>query len=143
MNSTTVAITGTEHGTTIVHRMRHGPAPSTRAASSMSAGRLRKKFISSSTLNTGTEPAKISAAKLSMRLYFCIVMYHGIVPPLNSMQKTSTHIRIVLGLYSCEVLESGYAIMMMTTIVQIVPSTTRPTEIINEFQNVPSPIISS
>ena len=109
----------------------------------MSAGRLRKKFIRSSTLNTGTEPAKISAARLSISPYFCIVMNHGIVPPLNSMQNTRTHIRIVLGLYSLDLLESGYAIIMMTTMVQIVPNTTRPTEIIHEFQNAPSPIISS
>ena len=68
VNRMMVASMGTEQGTTMLNRMRHGPAPSTRAASSRFCGRLRKKFITSKRLNTGRPPHNTRPQMVSMAL---------------------------------------------------------------------------
>jgi hypothetical protein len=70
------------------------------------------------------------------------VIYHGIVPPLNNIQKMTTHITTSRGLKSRRVFESGYAMSISTARVTAVPNTVRCIEIQKELKNIESFMIS-
>ena len=87
-NRPTVASEGVSTGSRIDHRIRKLPAPSMDAASSISLGRERMKFIRMAMLETGTASGSTSAQMLFSRCRLLIRMYQGTRPPPKSIVNT-------------------------------------------------------
>ena len=130
-----VASDGRDIGRKMRNRICGWLAPSMTAASSISTGIPRKKFIIRIMYDTFIAPGSVSAQMVFISPSLLITMYAGIMPPLKSMVNTKYHENTVRPWKRLFALDSGYAVRITSRILMGTPMTTRSSVMLSDFQN--------